>query len=49
MLRGIFEPSTQTRFEWRDNVQFMAGIALSFLVGHALAHVPAVRSKFGKR
>lgn len=39
----------QTRFEWRDNVQFMAGIALSFLVGHALAHVPAVRSKFGKR
>jgi TIR domain len=41
----------QNRFEWRDNIQFAAGIALGFLVGYALAR--AVRSlqrqKFGKQ
>jgi hypothetical protein len=41
----------QNRFEWRDNFQFVAGIALSFLAGHALARASrAARSwKFGKR
>ena len=40
----------QNRFEWRDNIQFMVGIALSYLLGHALARaLRAMRSrKFGK-
>ena len=27
----------QTRFEWRDNIQFAGAIALSFIAGHVLA------------
>ena len=27
----------QNRFEWRDNIQFLAAISSSYLVGHALA------------
>jgi hypothetical protein len=40
----------QNRYEWRDNIQFMVGITLSFLAGHALARgLRAARSrKFGK-
>jgi hypothetical protein len=40
----------QNRYEWRDNIQFTVGIALSFLAGHALARaLKAARSrKFGK-
>jgi hypothetical protein len=40
----------QNRYEWRDNIQFMVGIALSFLAGYALARaLKAARSrKFGK-
>ena len=40
----------QNRYEWRDNIQFTVGIALSFLAGHALARAwKAARSrKFGK-
>jgi hypothetical protein len=29
----------QNRFEWRDNIQFAAGVALSYLAGHALARI----------
>ena len=40
----------QNRYEWRDNIQFMVAITLSFLAGHALARgLRAARSqKFGK-
>jgi len=27
----------QTRFEWKDNIEYAATIALSFIAGHALA------------
>jgi len=41
----------QTRFEWRDNIQFAGAIALSFIAGHVLARaLRAVLSrKLGKR
>jgi hypothetical protein len=26
----------QTRFEWKDNIEYAAGIALSLVAGHAL-------------
>jgi hypothetical protein len=29
----------QSRFEWRDNIQFAAAIALSFVAGHVLARL----------
>jgi hypothetical protein len=32
----------QTRFEWKDNVEYAAGIALSLIVGHALGRALAV-------
>lgn len=37
----------QNRFEWRDNVQFLAGITFSYLVGHALAR--AARGMRGRK
>jgi hypothetical protein len=36
----------QNRYEWRDNIQFLAGIAFSYLVGHALSRaLRAMRSR----
>jgi len=40
----------QTRFEWKDNVEYAASIALSLVAGHALggALAAALRRKIGK-
>jgi hypothetical protein len=40
----------QTRFEWRDNIQFAGTIALSFMAGHAVARAlrVALSRRFGK-
>jgi hypothetical protein len=40
----------QTRFEWKDNIEYAASIALSFIAGHALARAlrVALRRKPGK-
>ena len=37
----------QTRFEWRDNIQFAGAIALSFIAGHVLAR--ALRAVLGRK
>jgi hypothetical protein len=40
----------ETRFEWRDNIEYAASIALSLVAGHALARAvrAALRRKIGK-
>jgi hypothetical protein len=40
----------ETRFEWRDNIEYAASIALSLIAGHALGRAlgPALRRKIGR-
>ena len=35
--RGVDSSGAETRFEWRDNIQFAGTIALSFIAGNLLA------------